>query len=120
MSEPLTFREFQAMNKQRCTEGFGHGVAWDNETWPLQNWALAIAGEAGELCNLVKKCLRGDFTVGEKRAEILAELADVMTYCDLAMSALSADTGETVLAKFDVVSQRIGWLPNRAIGGPLR
>jgi NTP pyrophosphatase (non-canonical NTP hydrolase) len=97
------------MNRRRCEGGFGHAVAWDNEYWPIQNWALAIAGEAGELCNLVKKTLRGDFTVEEKRAEILAELADVMTYCDLAISSLSADTGETVVAKFREVSKRIGW-----------
>jgi len=107
---PLTFAKFQARNKLRCEEGFGHLVAYDDSTWPIQNWALAIAGEAGELCNLVKKCLRGDFTVMEKRQEILAELADVMTYCDLAMSSLNADTATELKAKFDIVSGRIGWV----------
>ena len=107
---PLTFAKFQARNKLRCEEGFGHLVAYDDPTWPIQNWALAIAGEAGELCNLVKKCLRGDFTVMEKRQEILAELADVMTYCDLAVSSLSADTATELKAKFDIVSGRIGWV----------
>ncbi|MCR4341951.1 MAG: MazG-like family protein [Gemmatimonadaceae bacterium] len=106
----LTFRDFQMLNRLRCEEGFGHPVAVDEPSWPLQNWALAIAGEAGELCNLIKKTLRGDFTIEEKRGEILAELADVMTYCDLATSAMEADTGETVMAKFDVVSKRIGWV----------
>lgn len=103
------FHEFQETNRRRCEEGFGHPVAWDEPSWPLQNWALAIAGEAGELCNLVKKCLRGDFTVEEKRAEILSELADVITYCDLAVSSLGASTHATVWRKFDQVSDRIGW-----------
>lgn len=65
-----TFRSFQETNRRRCEEGFGHAVAFDEPSWPLQNWALAIAGEAGELCNLVKKCLRGDFTVANKRDDI--------------------------------------------------
>ena len=107
----LMFKEFQDANRRRCEEGFGHRVAWDEPAWPLQNWALAIAGEAGELCNLVKKCLRGDFTIEKKRQEILAELADVITYCDLAMSALDADTASELKAKFDIVSERIGWTP---------
>lgn len=104
-----TFTTFQDKNRNRCEGGFGHRVAYDEPYWPLQNWCLAIAGEAGELCNLVKKTLRGDFTVEERREEILAELADVMTYCDLAISSLGANTGDTVRAKFDVVSKRIGW-----------
>lgn len=111
-----TFDGFQAENKRRCEgdanhAGFGHGVAWDNPYWPLQNWALAIAGEAGELCNLVKKCLRGDFTVQSKKTELLNELADIITYCDLAISSLGGETGPTVWAKFDEVSARIGWTP---------
>ena len=105
----LTFEDFQGMNRQRCEEGFGHRVAWDEPVWPLQNWALAIAGESGELCNLIKKCLRGDFTIEEKRHEILDELADVITYCDLAISSLNADTAATVASKFSTVSKRIGW-----------
>lgn len=111
MSE-LTFREFQLMNQLRCEEAFGHAVAFDNETWPLQNWALAIAGEAGELANVVKKVLRGDHTVAEAREDILREAADVMTYCDLLITSLYADTGETVMAKFREVSKRVGWEMN--------
>lgn len=109
--EVLSFRQFQERNRARCESpnGFRHRVAWDEPKWPLQNWALAVAGEAGELCNLVKKCIRGDFTIEEKREEILAELADVMTYCDLAISSLGADTSETIMAKFEAVSKRIGY-----------
>lgn len=109
-----TFRTFQETNRARCEgdenhRGFGHRVAWDNPDWPIQNWALAICGEAGELANLVKKCLRGDSTVLEKRSEILSELADIITYCDLAISSMGAETETVVWEKFDVVSARIGW-----------
>jgi hypothetical protein len=110
-----TFEDFQNTNRRRCEDGFGHPVAWDEASWPLENWALAIAGEAGELCNLIKKCLRGDFTVPEKRADILREMADIITYCDLAISSLGADTGETVWGKFHEVSDRIGWQQDERI-----
>lgn len=100
----LMFREFQEMNRTRCDEAFH-----PTKEWPIQNWALAIAGEAGELCNLVKKVIRGDFTLEEKRQEILEEIADVMTYCDLAMTHLDADTATELMAKFDKVSARIGY-----------
>lgn len=103
----LTFKTFQALNRKRCNEAFHK----DGEWWPVQNWALAIAGEAGELCNLVKKVIRGDFSLEDKRQEILYEVADVMAYCDLLVTTLGGDTGEEVMRKFDIVSERIGWMP---------
>ena len=45
--------------------------------------ALGLAGEAGEVCNKVKKIFRdnnGQLT-GEKRKELAAELGDVLWYC---------------------------------------
>lgn len=111
-----TFAEFQRVNRKRCEDderGFGHSVAWDSDVWPFQNWALAICGEAGELANLTKKCLRGDFTIPEKREDLLRELADIITYCDLAISSLGEDTGATVWRKFDEVSARIGYQGGR-------
>lgn len=111
----MTFRRFQQVNAQRCEEAFGH-IPGGAEEWPIQNWALAIAGEAGELCNLVKKCLRGDFTVESQRQAILDELADIICYADLAMTHMQANTGEALAHKFDEVSQRRGWTGER-LGG---
>ena len=100
----LEFDEFQSMNLQRCEEAFHR-----SDDWTPFDWALAIAGEAGELCNILKKVRRGDFTLDAKRAEILSEIADVMTYCDLLMSRLDASTGREILRKFDEVSKRVGF-----------
>lgn len=100
-----SFADFQKMNSKRCVEAFGH----TEENWPSQNWALAIAGEAGELCNLVKKVLRGDFSWEQARQGILYELADVITYCDLMMTALGADTETELYQKFNQVSLRVQW-----------
>lgn len=100
----LTFEEFQALNVKRCEESF-HSCS----DWTPGDWALAIAGEAGELCNVLKKVRRGDFTINDRLGDILGEIADIITYCDLLMSRLDADTGAEVLRKFDEVSKRCGF-----------
>jgi len=55
---------------------FGHYPA----TQTLPNQVLCLAGEVGELANLVKKIVRGDFTLDEKREEVENEVADIFTY----------------------------------------
>ncbi len=102
----LTFKDFQELNAKRCSEAY-HKV--DENAWPIQNWCLAIAGESGELCNLVKKVIRGDFPLEQVKKEILDELADVIIYCDLAITHLREDTAEVIMDKFDKTSEKIGW-----------
>lgn len=102
----LTFARFQRMNIARTKGKFHPG----GELWPPELWALAIAGEAGELCNLLKKVVRGDFSLESRLADVLSECADIITYVDLLISVLGADTGDVVLAKFREVSERHGYL----------
>jgi NTP pyrophosphatase (non-canonical NTP hydrolase) len=102
----MTFADFQRINKERCTAVF-HPVPSDR--WPFQNWALCVAGEAGELCNIVKKVLRGDFPLESAREDILREVADIITYCDLLCTELGAETGQVVMDKFEEVSKRHGY-----------
>ena len=107
----LTFVRFQQFNANRQRH-FRH------DPWPAHLWALAIAGEAGELCNLLKKVVRGDFTLEAKRDEVLKEVADVITYCDLLMTCLDARTSEELIKKFNEVSTRVGYpqVTERQIG----
>ncbi len=42
--------------------------------------ALAMAGEVGEVCNNVKKYLRGDFEGDELQKRLMDELPDVLIY----------------------------------------
>jgi NTP pyrophosphatase (non-canonical NTP hydrolase) len=77
--------------------------------WALEKWALALAGETEEFCNLVKKIIRGDFLLEDKKQELLYELADVITYADLAVSKLGGETGAALLSKFHEVSGRHNW-----------
>jgi hypothetical protein len=53
--------------------------------------------------------MRGDFTIGSKNIDILNELADIMTYCDLFMSLLAENTGHRLQVKFEEVSKRRKW-----------
>jgi NTP pyrophosphatase (non-canonical NTP hydrolase) len=103
-NDELTFAKFQAMNKKRCTV-----ISNDLTTWPIELWALAIAGEAGELCNTIKKMLRGDFKFSQALPEISKELADILTYVDLAFSKLGLRTDKELMAKFEEISQRRGY-----------
>jgi NTP pyrophosphatase (non-canonical NTP hydrolase) len=102
--EQLSFYDFQAMNLRRCRAVFFH-----EKDWTPNDWALAVAGEVGELCNLLKKIKRGDFLLGDQRQNVLRECADVFCYLDLLMSSLDADTGAEVLKKFDEVSDRYNY-----------
>lgn len=90
-------------NVSRCSEVF-HPF----DEWTIFDWALAVAGEAGELANLIKKVRRGDFTMESAKQAIADELADVVIYCDLAAASLGIDLGRAVARKFNEVSDRTG------------
>jgi NTP pyrophosphatase (non-canonical NTP hydrolase) len=73
--------------------------------WSLADWINALAGETGELCNLVKKIRRGDVIDAK---ELGKELADIVIYADLLASQMGLDLSECVQQKFNEVSDRVG------------
>src|ERR1700674_2252434 len=114
---PPEEQRFSDVNLARCTapDGFGHAL----ESWSIAEWTNAMAGEAGEACNLAKKLLRHrDGVAGNKKAEdkdveslrlrCAEELADVVIYADLAMRALGYDLNETVRRVFNRKSDELG------------
>lgn len=113
-SSPLTFDAFQQLNALRSGTRFGL-----NSDWTLNDWAVALAGEVGELCNLLKKDRRG-LAIDERfdlngpycelaRKNVISELADVITYADLIMTKLGANTSIELIGKFNEVSRRVGF-----------
>ena len=80
--------------------------------------ALGLAGEAGELCNKVKKILRGDDNgdpacqMGLER-DIIAELGDVLWY----VAALAHDLGYSLS---DVAVMNLQKLEKRAASGTIK
>lgn len=107
----MEFDEFQKLSDRRCSEAFPECDDWD-----ARDWAMAVAGEAGELCNLLKKVRRGDLSLEDRdtRRRLLSELADVITYSDLMITrTFNARTEDVILEKFYEVSRRVGWLETR-------
>lgn len=68
-------------------------------------FGLALAGEVGELCNLIKKQYRDGVN---KRSEIADEIADVLIYLDLLAARYDIDIAKATTSKFNHVSDRLG------------
>ncbi len=100
----MTYRQFQMLNRLRSETHFGDRCV----DWNIADWSNALAGEAGELCNWVKKVRRGDAPLEQLREAILKEAADVITYADAIISFLGADTETVLIDKFNEVSSRPG------------
>lgn len=91
-----------------------------DNNWKASDWAVAMIGEAGEYCNLVKKLNRlnagiKDYkgeTLDEIRAKMADELADVFVYLVLNAHYMDIDLEGAVNIKFNRDSEKRG-LPER-------
>lgn len=107
----LSFEALRKANVERLAVFPGHA---DNP-WSANDWAVAVTGELGELCNILKKLRRGAAYPGMEMpsaAKIRQELADTQIYLDLLAAYLGVDLGAAVIETFNNVSER--WnLPQR-------
>lgn len=101
----MTFDEFQELNARRCRE------VWAEELrdWTLDDWSHALSAEVGEVSEVFIRVKQGRLPAVEKRAALLSELADVICFADLMITALQANTQDSVMAKFHAVSARKKW-----------
>jgi NTP pyrophosphatase (non-canonical NTP hydrolase) len=85
------------------TEANGHD-------WSIAEWTNAMAGEAGEACNIAKKIIRGDYEGDEELGVrlLLEEIADVVIYADLCCQRVGGNMEHAVWQKFNEVSLRVG------------
>ncbi len=105
MSE-LDFTTLRTANRLRQLE---RNPAVGIKIWTLRDWVLALIGEAGELCNIVKKLQRIDIddpATHEREApyllgEMADELGDVVIYADLLAERAGIDLGAAVARKFN-------------------
>jgi NTP pyrophosphatase (non-canonical NTP hydrolase) len=96
----LTFEQFREANIERCEAVF-HPI----DSWSATDWATALAGEVGELCNLLKKRRRGEAV---KIGDLADEIGDVLAYLDLLAAHLGINLEQAAVDKFNVVSKRRG------------
>ena len=68
---------------------------------------LALAGEAGELANKVKKVVRGDIPLNEQRPAILEEAVDCIFYSLIIIDTLQGNATIECERKMDVIKQRL-------------
>lgn len=113
MKEPLTFAALEGANKLRLHDfknklGKLSHPDGDPNNWSIAEWTNALAGEAGEACNIAKKLLRGDYKDKELGiGELLDEIADVVIYADLVCQRLNRSLSIQVERKFNEVSERV-------------
>lgn len=111
----LTFETLQQINKLRALRWHPGGI----KEWSVNDWLLAMGGEAGEALNAGKKHRRilskvqqhGDVPTDLAQAEdhILEELADTVIYADLVATRLGRSLADAVRAKFNAISEREGF-----------
>lgn len=75
--------------------------------WDLPRWGNAVAGEAGEMCNVIKKIDRGD-NIPNATQQLADEVADIVCYLDLLCQHAGIDLSDAIVNKFNKVSERIG------------
>lgn len=107
----MNLYKLRIANVERCEQVF-HPL----NHWSPTDWACAMAGEAGETCNAVKKLRRlddGTNTAKDPRTEaehlesIASEIADTIIYCDLLAARLGIDLPDAIRRKFNEVSDRM-------------
>lgn len=72
----------------------------------LEFLIVSLLGEIGETANIVKKIVRGDFALNEKKGEIGEELADVFSYLLKISYQLDIDLEQTYIDKMSKNQER--------------
>jgi len=122
----IDLERFRAVNVERARDGFR---CYDNQ--PLTYWTTALAGEVGELCNMVKKMQRverGGVDGGSSykasdinRGMLQEEIGGIAIYLDLLASLLGIGLEEAIVETFNRKSEQLGfpqrWPPSGGAEG---
>lgn len=101
----LTFRGLHVANYHRQQQWPGNHKA------TVEFRTIEFAGEAGELCEKIKKWLRGELGIKGNTAtiaDIASEMGDVIVCLDLLAQKLDIDLGAAVRDKFNETSEKYG------------
>jgi NTP pyrophosphatase (non-canonical NTP hydrolase) len=110
--------DISKINRARCERWHSGGGEW-----VASDWGNALAGETGELCNVIKKVRRHETHVDriatgqsyntppieELRTKIRDEIADVFLYLDLVANHFDLSLEECIFPKFNQVSKIQGF-----------
>ena len=112
----LTFAQVSQVNLERAREWHKGGL----EEWSVSDWAVAMAGEAGEVCDAIKKLRRIECRVISENASqphtievakraIAQEIGDTFIYLDLLAQRLGINIEDAIRDTFNRVSEREGF-----------
>lgn len=110
----LTFEELRQVSFARAQRWHPRGI----EEWSLSDWGVAMAGEAGEVCDAIKKYNRlrdkiqqtnGAKTMEAAIEDIGMEIGDTAIYLDLLARRAGTTLEECIRKTFNRVSEREGF-----------
>lgn len=115
----LTFEHFRNTNLERALLWHKGGL----QEWSVAEWTVAMAGEAGEVCDAVKKLRRIECAVASNNTRqpenatdallnIAKEIGDTAVYLDLLAQRLGLKLEDCVRSTFNRISEREG-MPQR-------
>jgi NTP pyrophosphatase (non-canonical NTP hydrolase) len=111
----LTFAQLREVNVRRCETTWHTILHWD-----VARWGVAFAGEAGEVCNDIKKLCRcaddpetaarwnHGLTAQEITRNIGHEIGDTLIYADLLAARLGLSLEWCITEAFNSKSRQIG------------
>ena len=101
------------------TISFARALRWHPdglESWSESDWACALAGEVGELCNVIKKRNRvrdhmqqRATNEGTLQHNLKMEIGDVFIYLDLLARRVGLNLEDCVRDTFNRISEREGF-----------
>lgn len=110
----LDLDKFSDLNRNRAAEGF---KTYKNV--PITYWTTALAGEVGELCNMIKKQERvahggidggSSYTAASLTPEDLKEeIGGIFIYLDLISGLLGIDLTDAIIHTFNSKSEKYGF-----------
>lgn len=114
----LAFEFFIRMDLQRAARWHKGGI----EEWTPSDWAVAIAGECGEMCSAIKKLNRvrvgaenrndGDRSIEDIETgikKVAQEMADVIIYMPMLAAVLGIDLEKAIIETFNKKSEEYGF-----------
>lgn len=111
----MTFDDLETANRLRLPQfknrqGKPAHSQSNGHDWSIAEWTNALAGEAGEACNIAKKLIRGDYGNDLELGigELMDEIADVVIYADLVCQRVGKKLRIAVLKKFNEKSEQVG------------
>ena len=78
----------------------------ENSIHILEFLIIALTGEVGKTANIIKKIIRGDFKLQEKKDEIAEEIIDIMIYIIKLSYQLNIDIEKEYLSKMEKNNER--------------